>query len=66
MTKKQFILFIAMFLIGAIVTGLYFREDTDSIILLVLGIGLMVPLTYRALFLWFAMWYYMIFKNRRK
>ena len=66
MTKKQFILFMAMFLIGGIVTGLYFRGDIGHILFLVLGFGLMVPLTYRALFLWFAMWYYMIFKKRRK
>ena len=66
MTKKQFILFMAMFLIGGTLSGLYFRGDYDSIMLMALGIGLMVPLTYRALFLWFAMWYYMIFKKRRK
>ena len=66
MTKKRFILGMSLFLIGAILSGLYWSGDHDSIFLFILGIACMVPLPGYGAYMWGGMWYYMIFKKRRK
>lgn len=66
MTKKRFILGLALFLIGGTLSGLYWRGDHDSLFLCAFGITIVAPLAGYALYMFFGMWYYMIVKKRRK